>query len=112
MLPGYLTDVSPSIATDTDTADFVCLAWSAAEVDVNRSSVLTNGCVGDETLTVLPDAIESYRVQWDTHPSFSNAKTVDIPAVSGNGIQNHCCLPCDVGNGAEVQTFSITLQRN
>jgi hypothetical protein len=96
MLPGYLTDVSPLIATDTNTADRLRLAWLAAKVDVNRSSVLTNGCVGDKTPPVLPDAIESYRVQWDTHPSFSNAKTVDIPAVSGNGNRIQITAVCRV----------------
>ncbi|KAL7514942.1 hypothetical protein ACHAXN_013076 [Cyclotella atomus] len=107
MLPGYLTDVSLSIATDTDTSDRLHLAWSAAKVDVNGFSVLPNGCAGGETPPASPDAIESHRVQWDTHPSFSNAKTVDIPAVSGDGVQNHCCSSCDVEIGAEVQTFSI-----
>eukprot|EP00956_Cyclotella_meneghiniana_P022416 scaffold42451_cov66-Cyclotella_meneghiniana.AAC.3 len=113
-LPGYLTDVSLSIATDTDTADRLRLAWSAAEVDVNGFSVLPNGCVGGASPTPpsSPDPIEAYRVQWDTHPSFSNAITYDIPAVSGDGVRNHCCPSgstgvCHVELGAEAQTVSI-----
>ena len=112
MLPGYLTDVSLSIATDTETADRLRIAWSAAEVDVNGFSVLPNGCPGGESPPSSPDAIDAYRVQWDTHPSFSNAKTIDIPAVSGDGNRNHCCPSgasgvCHVELGAEVQTVSI-----
>ena len=112
MLPGYLTDISLSIATDTETADRLRIAWSAAEVDVNGFSVLPNGCPGGKTPPSTPDAIEAYRVQWDTHPSFSNAKSIDISAVNGDGNQNHCCPSgasgvCHVELGAEVQTVSI-----
>ncbi|KAL3797523.1 hypothetical protein HJC23_009887 [Cyclotella cryptica] len=111
--PGYLTDVSLSIALGTGTADRLRLAWSAAEFDVNGFSVLPKGCAGGETPPSSPDAVEAYRVRWDTHPSLSNPKTYDIPAVSGDGVREHCCPSgpsgvCQIELGAEIQTVSVT----
>lgn len=113
-LPGYLTDVSLSVASDSSTADRLRLAWSSPEEDVNGFSVLPNGCDGGGSPPSDPDALESYRVRWDTHPSFSNAKVYDIPAVSGDGFHNQCCPSesndegvCSIELGAEVQTVSI-----
>ena len=113
-LPGFLTDVSLTVATDSDTADRLRLAWSAPEFDMNGFSVLPAGCAGGETPPSSPDAIEAYRVMWDTHPSFSNAKVYDVPAVTGDGYPQHCCPSeinddgvCNIEIGAEVQTISI-----
>ena len=112
--PGFLTDVSLTVASDSDTADRLRLAWSAPEFDVNGFSVLPAGCAGGESPPSSPDAIEAYRVMWDTHPSFSNAQVYDVPAVSGDGFPQHCCPSesnddgvCNIELGAEVQSISI-----
>ena len=111
MLPGFLTDVSLTV---TDTADRLHLAWSASEFDVNGFDVLPIGCDGGPTPPTAPDEITAYRVIWDKNPSFSNAKTYDLPAVVGDGSPKICC-PSDVNDegtcaidiGAEVQSISI-----
>ncbi|KAL7554112.1 hypothetical protein ACHAWF_017504 [Thalassiosira exigua] len=113
MLPGYLTDVSLTVASDSDTADRLRLAWSAAELDVNGFSVLPAGCAGGASPPSAPDDLEAYRVVWDTHPSLSNARSFDIPAVSGDGSPLHCCPSgsgdgvCHIELGTEVQSIAI-----
>ena len=114
MLPGFITDVSLAVASESAVADRLHLAWSAPEVDVNGFSVLPSGCNGGGALPPSsPDDLESYRIQWDTHPSFSNAKTFDLPAVAGDGTSLHCCPSstdvgvCSVEIGTAVQTISI-----
>ena len=106
--------VSLAVASDSDTADRLRLAWSAPELDVNGFSVLPSGCAGGLSPPSAPDAMEAYRVMWDTHPSLSNAQVYDIPAVTGDGSPQHCCPSvsnddgvCHVELGAEVQSVSI-----
>ncbi|KAL9181119.1 hypothetical protein ACHAXT_009924 [Thalassiosira profunda] len=114
MLPGFLTDVSLAVATDSDTADRLRLAWSAAEYDVNGFSVLPAGCAGGASPPSAPDSLESYQIMWDTHPSLSNAQVYDVPAVTGDGSPMHCCPTgsdegsCHIELGAEVQSIKIT----
>ena len=114
MLPGYITDVSLDVASESALADRLRLAWSAPEVDVNGFSALPSGCLGGGLLPLSsPDDLEAYRIRWDTHPSFSNAKTYDFPAVGGDGSPLHCCPSdsddgvCSVEIGTAVQTVSI-----
>ncbi|KAL7444023.1 hypothetical protein ACHAXM_009254 [Skeletonema potamos] len=109
MLPGFITDVSLAVATESELADRLRLAWSAPEVDMNGFNVLPSGCLGGRS---APDDLEAYRIRWDTHPSFSNAKTYDFPAVGGDGTPLHCCPSgsdgvCSVEIGTAVQTISI-----
>ena len=104
MLPGFLADVSLTIA---DTAVRLHLAWSASEFDVF-------GCDGGPTHLTAPDEITAYRVLWDKNPSFSNAEMYDLPAVVDYGTPKICC-PSDVNDegtcaidiGAEIQSISI-----
>lgn len=111
MLPGFLTDVSLTIA---DTAVRLHLAWSASEFDVNGFDVPPFGCDGGPTHLTAPDEITAYRVLWDKNPSFSNAKMYDLPAVVDYGTPKICC-PSDVNDegtcaidiGAEIQSISI-----
>eukprot|EP00985_Skeletonema_marinoi_P002205 scaffold893_cov143-Skeletonema_marinoi.AAC.9 len=114
MLPGYITDVSLDVASESALADRLRLAWSAPEVDVNGFSALPSGCLGGGLLPLSsPDDLEAYRIRWDTHPSFSNAKTYDFPAVGGDGSPLHCCPSdsddgvCSAEIGTAVQTVSI-----
>ncbi|KAL7541113.1 LOW QUALITY PROTEIN: hypothetical protein ACHAXR_012985 [Thalassiosira sp. AJA248-18] len=113
MLPGFLTDVSLAVASDSETADRLRLAWSAPEFDANGFSVLPSGCAGGASPPSSPDAMEAYRVMWDTHPSLSNAQVYDIPAVNGDGSPQQCCPSgsndgvCHIELGAEVQSISI-----
>ena len=113
MLPGFLTDVSLTVASDSETADRLRLAWSAPELDVNGFGVLPTGCIGGASPPSAPDVIESYRIMWDTHPSLSNAMFYDIPAVTGDGSPQHCCPSgsndgaCHAELGAEVQSILI-----
>jgi len=109
MLPGFITDVSLTVASESALADRLRLAWSAPKMDVNGFSVLPSGCPGGGS---APDDLEAYRIRWDTHPSFSNAKTYDFPAVRGDGTPLHCCSSgsdgvCSVEIGTAVQKFSI-----
>ena len=113
MLPGFITDVSLSIASESALADRLRLAWSAPEVDVNGFSVAPRSCHGGgDSLPLIsaPDDLDAYRIQWDNHESFSNAKTYDVPAVAGDGTPLHCCPDgadgaCSVEIGTEVKTF-------
>jgi hypothetical protein len=73
-LPGFLTDVSLTVAYDSETADRLRLAWSAPEFDVNEFDVLPAGCASGASPPAAPDAIHAYRILWDKHPSFSNAQ--------------------------------------
>ncbi len=115
MLPGFVTDVSLAVASESALADRLHLAWSAPEVDVNNFSVLPSGCLGGGSLPLsAPDDLEAYRILWDTDPSFSNAKTYDFPAVGGDGTPLYCCPSdsnddgvCSVEIGTSVQTISI-----
>ena len=118
MLPGYITDVSLAVASESALADRLRLAWSAPEVDVNGFSVLPSGCLGGggggggSLPLSSPDDLEAYRIRWDTHPSFSNAKTYDLPAVGGDGTPLHCCPSgsdgvCSIEIGTAVQTIEI-----
>jgi hypothetical protein len=114
VLPGFITDVSLTVASESALADRLRLAWSAPEVDGNGFSVLPSGCVGGGSLPLsAPDDLEAYRIRWDTHPSFSNAKTYDFPAVGGDGTPMHCCPSdsddgvCSVEIGTAVQTISV-----
>ncbi|KAL7473049.1 hypothetical protein ACHAXS_013421 [Conticribra weissflogii] len=110
--PGFLSEISLNVATGSATADRLRLAWSAPKLDVNGFSALPSGCPDGETPPASPDAINAYRVRWDTHPSMLNAKVYDIPAVSGDGSPQRCCPTgsdgsCHIELGSEVQTISI-----
>ena len=108
VLPGFLTSVSLTVATDSGTADRLRLAWSAPESDVNGFSVLPAGCAGGMSPPSVPDAMNAYRVMWDTHPSLSRALVYDIPAVSGDGFPQLCC-PTDVDDAVDDGTCNIEI---
>lgn len=118
-LPGFLTDVSLTVAYDSETADRLRLAWSAPEFDVNGFDVLPAGCASGASPPAAPDAIHAYRILWDKHPSFSNAQIYDMPAVRGDGFAQNCCPSvgsdngvCHAEIGAEVQSISIRYSRS
>ena len=112
-LPGFLTDVGVSVASDSETADRLKISWSAPKFDVNGFSALPIGC-GGESPHSTPASIESFRVRWSDSPSMKTAKQHDIPAIVGDGTPLLCCPSdssvgtCTFELGVEVQTLSVT----
>ncbi|EJK45230.1 hypothetical protein THAOC_36165 [Thalassiosira oceanica] len=112
-LPGFLTNVAVSLASDSETADRLKISWSAPKFDVNGFSALPVGC-GGESPHSTPASIESFRVRWSDSPAMKASKQYDIPAIVGDGMPLLCCPSdssvgtCSFELGAEVQTLSVT----